>query len=120
MQYKIFWGDTHHNLFMNEEDEPDFEGLFQDVRANLDFSAPAYYTPDLYPYKPEANPIGKIGFRLEAWKSSERIAREWSSLQDATRKYNEDGSFVTFPGYEWQGDSSSGDHSRAILIITSS
>ena len=31
-------------------------------------------------------------------------------VQDATRKNNEDGAFVTFPGYEWQGDASSGDH----------
>ena len=70
----------------------------------------AYYTPYHSPYRPERNPPGKRGFRLEAWKPAERIEREWAQVQLASRGHTEEGAFVVFPGYEWQGNSTSCDH----------
>jgi hypothetical protein len=109
-EFRIFWGDSHHNLFVRDDDEVDMGAACESARAHLDFMSMAYYTPHLYAYKPELNPPGKHGFRLEEWKDPKRIEREWQVVQDASRSYNEAGTFVTFPGYEWQGDGRSGDH----------
>jgi hypothetical protein len=106
----IFWGDSHHNIFVRDSDVVDMDQVCRSARAHLDFMTMAYYTPRLFAYKAELNPPGKRGFRLEEWKQAERIEREWRSVQEASRGYNNDGMFVTFPGYEWQGDGASGDH----------
>ncbi|HUV08342.1 MAG TPA: DUF3604 domain-containing protein, partial [Spirochaetia bacterium] len=47
---------------------------------------------------------------LEGWKDQERLDREWAEIQRASRQMYEPGKFVTFPGYEWQGDGRQGDH----------
>ena len=52
---------------------------------------------------------------LEGWKDPERLEREWAEVQQATAAANRPGGFVTFPGYEWQGDGSSGDHNVYFL-----
>ena len=109
-ELRIFWGDSHHNLFVSESDDVDMEHVCRSARAHLDFMTMAYYTPRLFPYKPELNPPGTRGFRLEEWKPAEQIEREWQTVQKASRRHNETGRFVTFPGYEWQGDGRSGDH----------
>ncbi|MBS3764685.1 MAG: hypothetical protein KGZ25_15405, partial [Planctomycetes bacterium] len=44
------------------------------------------------------------------WKDQDLLDREWEEVQAATRDANSPGEFVTFPGYEWQGDGSGGDH----------
>jgi len=110
---RIFWGESHHNIYVRDNTDVDLDAVFCGARDHLDFTTAAYYTPLLYYYKPEEIPAGQSGFRLEAWKSKGRIAREWALVQEATRQYNQPGAFVTFPGYEWQGDSSSGDHNVA-------
>jgi hypothetical protein len=110
MGYQIYWGETHHNLYVLEETEVDLDRVCRAARGHLDFMTFAYYTPHLFRYKPELNPPGKRGFRLEAWKLPERIEREWAEVQAASRRHNDEGPFVTFPGYEWQGNSTSGDH----------
>lgn len=110
MGYQIYWGETHHNLYVLEETEVDLDRVCRAARSHLDFMSFAYYTPHLFRYKPELNPPGKYGFRLETWKPVERIEREWAEIQAATQHHNDEGAFVTFPGFEWQADSTSGDH----------
>lgn len=110
MSDQIFWGDTHHNFFVLEERDVDLDRICRAARSHLDFMTFAYYTPYHSPYRPERNPPGKRGFRLEAWKPAERIEREWVQVQLASRGHTEEGAFVVFPGYEWQGNSTSGDH----------
>ncbi len=105
-----YWGETHHNTHVGAEHDTDMDRVCASARAHLDFLSTAYYTPLLVPYRPEATPAGLRGFRLERWKPAERIEREWAEVQEATRRANEDGAFVTFPGYEWHGDGTSGDH----------
>jgi len=110
MTNRIYWGETHHNLYVLDETEVDLDRVCRAAQSHLDFLSFAYYTPDLFRYKPEQNPPGKYGIRLEAWKPAARIEREWAEIQAATQRHNAEGAFVTFPGFEWQGDSTSGDH----------
>ena len=100
------------------------------ARTYLDFYSGAYYTPTSFPIplKPEytntALPqlTGHIteqslipenswrGIRAEQIKDSEILAREWAEFEQATIEHNSPGAFVTFPGYEWQGNGAWGDH----------
>jgi len=107
----IYWGDAHHNLYVfSDGDRVDMERVCREARRHLDFLPLAYYTPLSVPFRPENNPPGKAGIRLESWKDPRRIEKEWAEIQEASKAFNDDGSFVTFPGYEWQGDGTSGDH----------
>ena len=50
------------------------------------------------------------GIHLEGLKDREAMAREWREFQEVTAAWNRPGTFVTFPGYEWQGNGRWGDH----------
>jgi len=112
-RYRIFWGDTHDNVYQRRDCPVTPEQNMQFARSHLDFYAPAYYTAEtaLLESKDESGPKNRKGrVRLEGWKPPERLDKEWQELQELTRQFNEPGTFVTFPGYEWQGDGSGGDH----------
>ena len=104
----IYWGDTHDNVYQRRECPVTPERNMQFARSHLDFYAPAYYTAASAVVESKDGRRGRL--RLEDWKPAERFDREWCELQELTRHFNEPGAFVTFPGYEWQGDGSSGDH----------
>ncbi len=106
----LYWGDTHHNIFVAPYRDIDVGRVCATARDHLDFMTMAYYTPELAPYKPGLNPEGKTGFRTERWKPQDRLDRQWAMVTEATRTHNDEGRFVLFPGYEWQGNSTSGDH----------
>jgi hypothetical protein len=109
--YRIFWGDTHHNTY-------------------LDFYAGAYYTPAYVTAPVREDLAGEVtaphgghlsestmvpgtewqGVHLEGLKDLNALAREWDEFQQVTAACNRPGQFVTFPGYEWQGDGRWGDH----------
>ena len=50
------------------------------------------------------------GVRAEEIKDNTTLQREWTEFQEATAAHNTPGEFVTFPGYEWQGNGNWGDH----------
>ena len=106
---KIFWGDTHDNVYQHRDWPVTPEQNMQFARSHLDFYAPAYYVSASAVVDRKDEP-GRGSIRLEDWKPPDRLEREWRELQELTRQFNDSGSFVTFPGYEWQGDSSGGDH----------
>jgi len=112
--YRIFWGETHHNTHSAGEGEgPDMDAVLSEAAVHLDFYAAAYYTACAEAFRPGRHPFQsdeKQDLILEGWKPADRIEREWREVQEATRTHYRPGSFVTFPGYEWQGDGSSGDH----------
>ena len=106
-----YWGDAHHNLYVYPDGgSVDMEAVCREARKHLDFFPMAYYTPLSEAFHPERNAPGKAGIRLERWKDADLIEKEWAEIQAASRAFNEDDSFVTFPGYEWQGDGTDGDH----------
>jgi len=104
----VFWGEIHDNVCQFEDCPVTPEQSVALARSHLDFYAPAYYVSASLLVEAVDGPPGAIG--LEGWKSPEKLARQWAQVQEATRAGYEPGAFVTFPGYEWQGDGSSGDH----------
>lgn len=128
--YKIFWGDTHHNSYTSGQQSPSIDEILAFVRTHLDFYSGAYYTPiaEKLPLRRDQIDIavpqrgGHLseqsaiptdawqGIRAERTKDAATIARHWAEFEQATAAHNSPGQFVTFPGYEWQGDGSWGDH----------
>lgn len=115
---RIFWGETHDNTYQfmkqNAGASPSYiERALSAAKEHLDFYAAAYYMAEAAAFC-EGGHItessGQHSLVLEGWKSDERLLKEWQEVQSATKKFNRPGDFVTFPGYEWQGDGSSGDH----------
>ncbi len=99
------------------------------ARLHLDFYTAAYYTPLMrriparkdwnpavgdcaggHPFERTRHTAEGYGFLDEGWKPPEMIAREWALVERAMADAHEPGRFVTFPGYEWQGDGTWGDH----------
>jgi len=106
-EYRIFWGETHHNTYTTEPLFVAMDKVLQTAASHLDFYAAAYYTawwPPLRTGGPLFGSEQPHSIILEEWKSQERLDREWAELQDEIGKACEPGRFVTFPGYEWQGE----------------
>jgi len=117
-EYSIFWGEAHDNTYQYDEMPAPFDEVLRRAASHLDFYAAAYYTACASAFRPGGHITEKSsggGLPLEGWKPRERLDREWNAVQEATRRFNSDGSFVTFPGYEWQGDGSPGDHNVFFL-----
>ena len=128
--YRIFWGDTHHNSYTTQQQDPSIAEILSFARTHLDFYSGAYYTPTADDIRLKQGLIdvalpqteghvterslvpadGWSGIRTERIKDTRTISREWNEFQEATAAYNSPGKFVTFPGYEWQGDGKWGDH----------
>jgi hypothetical protein len=116
--YRLFWGETHDNTYQFPdhragEKPPRLVTALERAASHLDFYAAAYYTAEAEAFEEgghlaESDKPHKL--ILEGWKSRARLDAEWTEVQAATRALNRSGEFVTFPGYEWQGDGSSGDH----------
>jgi hypothetical protein len=116
--YRVLWGDTHNNTHQTDQMPVPYAELIERAATHLDFYAAAYYTARADAFSGQghlAEREGRHNLILEEWKSPERIAREWAEVQAVTRALNAPGRFVTFPGYEWQGDGSSGDHNVFML-----
>jgi len=112
-EYRIFWGESHDNTYASSVMPAPIEEVLARAAAHLDFYAAAYYTAHCPAFKPGGHVMEsqeKHPVILEEWKDQERLDREWAELEAATKAANRPGEFVTFPGYEWQGDGSSGDH----------
>jgi len=115
---RVFWGESHDNTyqFPNHRagaNPPHIVRALERAATHLDFYAAAYYTAEADAFQ-EGGHVAESNtphnLILEGWKGQARIDAEWAEVQEATRAMNAPGTFVTFPGYEWQGNGSSGDH----------
>ena len=124
--YQLYWGETHDNTYQFEPQLLPIEETLTRAASHLDFYTAAYYTSRADAFRAGGHPseVGadeaagedrRRNILLEEWKHPERLAAEWAEVQDATRRLNEPGRFVCFPGYEWQGDASGGDHNVFFL-----
>ena len=112
-EFTTYWGETHENTFQYDRQEPPLDVTVRAASDYLDFYSAAYYTSYSDSFSPGGHVFEKPGrqkLAVEEWKPAERIEREWAIVQEVTRQLNADGRFVTFPGYEWQGDGRDGDH----------
>jgi hypothetical protein len=124
-----FWGDTHQNCYTSRIMPVHITDTLAFARTHLDFYAGAYYTPMMTRVSPLPDkitaalpsagghlseqvtpPQGWLGFFKEGTKPRERVETEWAEFEAAIRASHDPGRFVTFPGYEWQGDGTWGDH----------
>lgn len=126
--YGLYWGETHHNTYQQGEQVPPVGEILSWAREYLNFYAGAYYMArgNRLPLKGtvtaeegvrKGHPADLLqgirewkGAFYEEEKSPEILDKEWRELQAAIAKYNEPHRFVTFPGFEWQGDCQWGDH----------
>ena len=111
--FNIYWGETHDNTYQYEESLGAIGNALRVAASHMDFYAAAYYTSHSEAFRPgghlsESGAPAKLA--LEGWKPQDRLDREWADVAEGTAAANAPGRFVTFPGYEWQGDGSSGDH----------
>ena len=126
----VYWGDTHHNTYQHCKQDPPLDQVLDFARTHLDFYTGAYYTAVFTQYglKDEAAEgaatgpaIGHAyeasgsggdwqGVRIEWLKPARELTREWAEFVEILRLQHTPGEFVTFPGYEWQGDATWGDH----------
>ncbi len=112
-EYQLFWGETHHNTYQFKEQTPSLNEICHAAAKHLDFYAMAYYTSYADAFRAGGHSVelgGKQALILEKWKDEARLRREWAEAENVSRLHNQPGSFVTFPGYEWQGDGCWGDH----------
>ncbi len=113
--YEVFWGEAHDNTYQFASMPVSIEEVYRRAKSHLDFYAAAYYTAFASSFAfIEGGHLSETdksyGLILEEWKEQKRLDREWAEIQEVSKTMNSTGEFVTFPGYEWQGDGSSGDH----------
>jgi hypothetical protein len=111
--WHLFWGDTHHNSYQYPEGRaqvPPLAEVLTETARHLDFYVAAYYLPAMRHVNLLKPVDGFPGIGLEGGKAPGRPEREWAEVQAVTAAANRPGAFVVFPGYEWQGDGTWGDH----------
>lgn len=111
--YSLFWGETHDNTHQAPDPEFSMDRRLENAAAHLDFYCGAYYPNTSPAFRKGGHPSEdktRQPLNVEIWKPPEQIDREWSCVKEAIRRHHRPGEFVVFPGYEWQGDGSWGDH----------
>ena len=111
--YQIYWGEAHDNTFQFAANPAPFEETVRRATSHLDFYAAAYYTAFSDASRAGGHlseTTAPVKVSPEGWKPQERLDREWAEINEVCGAQNDPGAFVTFPGYEWQGNGSSGDH----------
>lgn len=99
MRYEYLWADMHSNIHSNQMEQ--LNDWYEHAKQVMDFWPIAYY--------PFAIRITPTGGELEDLISREQLDRDWEKILELARRAEAEG-WPLFPGYEWQGDGSDGDH----------
>jgi len=99
-ELNVYWGDFHKHLV----DVEMIDEILEDTKYNLDF-----YPILFYPFNRETEPYN--GLLVETVRQRPGFPESWELINQAAKKHNQPGEFVTFTGYEWHGNRSRwGDH----------
>ena len=112
-EYRLFWGETHDNT--HQAPDPDFsmDEHLKNAAGHLDFYCGAYYPSTSPAFRKGGHPSEDKTLQplnVETWKPAEQINREWQSVKASISRNNRENRFIAFPGFEWQGDGTWGDH----------
>ena len=99
MKYEHLWADMHSNIHHNQMQ--DLDRWYQHAKQVMDFWPIAYY-----PFAIRRTPTGG---ELEDLIPSEDCARDWAQITALAKRAEAEG-WPLFPGYEWQGNGTDGDH----------
>lgn len=111
--YRLYWGETHDNTYQAPDPDFSMERHLETAAKHLDFYCGAYYPSTSPAFKKGGHPSedkSRQALNVETWKPEGQIEREWTEVKQAVRNLHRDGEFVVFPGFEWQGDGTWGDH----------
>ena len=96
--HTLLWGDFHSHFV----DLDGGDAVLADARENIDFCAVL-----AYPFVWDE----KSGLRVESVRNRPEFLTWWERLRTLTRDHHDPGRFVTFLGYEWNGNRTRfGDH----------
>ncbi|MDY7028786.1 MAG: hypothetical protein SVR04_10860, partial [Spirochaetota bacterium] len=111
--YNLYWGDTHDNTYQAPDPEFSMDRHLRAAAGHLDFYCGAYYPYTSPAFRKGGHPSedrSEQPLNVETWKPAEQLDAEWRSVKEAVQRNHREGEFVIFPGYEWQGDGTWGDH----------
>ena len=99
MQYEHLWADMHSNPHHHQFGQ--LVQWYQHANQVMDFWPVAYY-----PFAIRRTPSGG---ELEDLIPADQLQADWQAVLALARRAAAEG-WPLFPGYEWQGNGSDGDH----------
>jgi hypothetical protein len=111
--YNLYWGETHDNTYQAPDPDFSMDRHLAAAASHLDFYSAAYYPYTSPAFKKGGHPSedkSRQPLNVENWKDPAQIEEEWSQVKRSIRAIHTEGKFAAFPGYEWQGDGTWGDH----------
>ena len=100
----LLWGDLHTHLTCADRGEE----ILAAARENIDFCAVLLYPIEHLQLK-GAGARAALPCESVGWRPA--FAEKWRRMRELTRAFHDPGRFVTFLGYEWNGDRTFyGDH----------
>lgn len=101
----LYWVDLHKHVAA-----ADVEEVLANARRHLDAYAPLLYPRYMYRHGLDG------GIREERGGNRSESLADWERIQAAAAEFYEPGSFVTFPAYEWHGDSTRWGHHNVYYL----
>lgn len=99
MKYEHLWSDMHSNIHHNQMNQ--LMDWYDHAKQIMDFWPIAYY--------PFGIRFTETGAELEDLQPQQALEKDWEMILQLAKQARKEG-YPFFPGYEWQGNGSDGDH----------